>query len=258
MLLTKSSILSTLITSAIDWFDSSSLCFFVLGLKWVVNMLFILFLQTLSPQRNWGLIASEQSSHSFSLSAQCYMLFGWLAWTTQPIWDEICILNLVMFCPNFQLEVHLLLVFSANLTTITHLLELPVRKQVCVCFYIWFDALITCNCERWSLWLQESSFILWLCGWLEVRLCWQWECIKNTWLCRYSGHVCRDSAIIFAIEFINMRVKQHKGRVCSQWGHFDRFHLDVTTLLCFSTWCSNRCILSALIHTPKWAMPLVF
>ena len=236
MLLTISSILSTSITSAIDWFDSLSLRFFALGLKWVVNILFILFLQTLSPQRNWGSIVSEQSSHDFSLSAPmlhtvwltCLDHSAYLRWDLHSQFGRV----LPKFSTGGAFTISF---FGQSDETITHLLELPVRKQVCVHFYIWFDTLITCDCERWSLRLWESSFVLWLHGWLEVRLCWQWEHIKNIWLCGDSGHVCRDSTIIFPIKFIDVRVEQHKGRVCSQWGHFNRFHLDVTALLCFST-----------------------
>lgn len=74
---------------------------------------------------------------------------------------------MVMFC----LESHLLLFISQFDKTITHLLGLPVRKQVSVCFYAQVEALIAFDHEHWSLQLQESSFVLWLHGWLEIKLC---------------------------------------------------------------------------------------
>ena len=126
--------------------------------------------------------------------------------------------NSILLCDLYFLTAYAAwLILSSSLwTPITHLSELPVRKQVCVCFYIWFDTLITCDHEQWSLWLQESSFILWLRGWLKVRLCWQWEHIKNIWLCGDSGCVCRDSTIIFVIKFVDVRVEQHKGSAANE------------------------------------------
>ena len=236
MLLTISSILSTSITSAIDWFDSLSLRFFALGLKWVVNILFILFLQTLSPQRNWGSIVSEQSSHDFSLSAPmlhtvwltCLDHSAYLRWDLHSQFG--CVLPKFSTGGAFTISFFRPIWWNNNSP-----LGAP-SQEASLCPFlhlIWHPYYM-------RLWTMESpiareqfcSVAAWL-AWSQALL--TVGAHQKHLLCGDSGHVCRDSTIIFPIKFIDVRVEQHKGRVCSQWGHFNRFHLNVTALLCFST-----------------------
>ena len=87
---------------------------------------------------------------------------------------------------------------------------------------------------------KHSCMLKHICQWKVRQSC----DLHFTWiyyLCYVIGTSARTRS---KKSSITVPTEQHKGRVCSQWGRFNRFHLDVTALLYFSTWCGNRSSIS--------------